>query len=248
MILTLPPPPPLVARWVLESSSTETDKEWRRRAVTTPGASAEPTSFPAPAQGEGQPEAAGLHAVTEMKEGQEEQLSRTVRDRLFGRITAEDAAERLFPLLFDGTLFQRRGARYWLRRLGAPDTILQLAVAAYRLHGGEGHLTEAASLLADQGTEAWPALRRWAERAGAEGEAFVGVVARLPNVSDAERLEALTHLGRNGDESTRSRVLEAAWAVPEDSRHALLATLASEEGPDDGVRSEARALLAEGAA
>jgi hypothetical protein len=244
MIQMLPPPPPIVARWGFESSSTESPKErLRRRAFTAPSASAEDPHFAGAQEGEDQPSAS--EATTQVNGGREELLSRTVRDRLFGRISREDAAERLFPLLFEGTLFQRRGVRYWLRRLGAPDTILQVAVATYRLHGGEDYLTEAASLLADQGAEAWPALRRWADRAGAEGEAFVGVVARLPNVPEEERLEALKQLARNGDESTRSRVLESAWALPEANQHALLSLLAT-EGPDDSVRSEARALLAEG--
>jgi hypothetical protein len=243
-----PPNPPPAIIWQIEfganKTETRTPAGWRHRVHL-----AEDQGTRQGAVRLGMPEQGRSH-FPELVRIEEnpcagEVLSQTVRDSLLGKITAEETTDRLFPLLFEGSLYDRRRAYGWLRWLGNPSAVLSAGLRAYRLYGYEGHLNEAVSLLTDLGAASWPALRRWAQRGGPESEALVDLIVTLPGVPDQERLQVLASLAMSPDESTRRRILEAVGHLPPNDGRALLSRLARSDAPEDDVKDEARELIDE---
>jgi hypothetical protein len=162
-----------------------------------------------------------------------------------GKMSAGEASDLLFPFLFEGTVHERRRVFALLRQFGAPEAILETAFRTYRLQGYEGHLNEAASLLAGFGAAAWPAIRKWAQVGGAECESLVETAFSVQGVAEAERLAGLKDLVRLGDHNTRSRALGALHVLPRTIQKDLLALMAQTGESDDPTRAEAEERLAE---
>lgn len=172
-----------------------------------------------------------------------ERINRAVREYLLRDSVSDEATERLvdtlFPLLFEGRLWERRKAYMWLKRWGTPALILNAGLRAHSLYGYEGWLAETASLLRDLGPGCWPVLMQWIKSGRPECELFVNVVAELPGTSETDRRDALVILAHNPDESTRQRVLESLPALTPGNRLKVLQALGAGTGPDDSVRTQA---------
>jgi HEAT repeat protein len=113
----------------------------------------------------------------------------------------------------------------------------------FRRHGYEARLIAAASLLAEFGSDSWPALRSFAKSGAPECEAFVGVIAGLQGVPQMDRLMTLTDLAKNPDPNTRSRVLEVLEELGLGDIRPVLEALARPEAPEDSAREAARESL-----
>ena len=141
-------------------------------------------------------------------------LARVMAQTEAGKMPPEEVADLLFPFLFEGTIHERRAVYTSLRRLATPEAILETALRTYRIQGYEGYLNEAASLLADFKSAAWPVIRKWARGGDGACESFVDAVYNVQGVSDVERLEMLKDMVRHGDHNTRYRVLESIHLLP----------------------------------
>jgi hypothetical protein len=116
--------------------------------------------------------------------------------------------EFLFPKLLSGPPARRRLVHLAIRIFGKPREILEVACEQFRIHGYEGRLIAAASLLGEFGTESWAVLREFASSGAPESEAFVELVASLEGVPTKERIDALADLARSADQGTRQRAFE----------------------------------------
>ncbi len=172
-------------------------------------------------------------------------VARVTRQREAGTMSAGEAADLLYPSLFDGTVYDRRQVFACLRKVASPEAILETALRTYRLKGYEGYLNEAASLLAGFAAAAWPAIHKWAPIGGAECESMVETAFSIKVVPDAERLAGLKDLVCRGDHNTRGRALGALHLLPAPLQKELLAAMARSGEPDDPTGEEAEARLAE---
>jgi hypothetical protein len=174
----------------------------------------------------------------------EEVLSRVAEERAAGTMAPDEAADILFPFLFEGTVYERRRVYAALRELATPEAILQTALRAHRFRGYEGYLSEAASLLADFKAAAWPTIRKWA-RLGGECEVLVSVITTIEGIAEDERRDALMDIAQGGDENARRRVLESIHILPHRARREVLQVLRGPMDPSDPVQAEAAERLAE---
>jgi hypothetical protein len=161
------------------------------------------------------------------------------------RMTPGETSDLLFPFLFDGTVSDRRKVHATLKRFATPEAILDTALRTHNLQGHECYLNEAASLLADFGAAAWPAIRRWAQLGGPICESLVETAFSVEGVPDAEYLAGLKDLISKGDHNTRSRALSALHLVPERFHRDLLIVMAVTGDRDDPSREEAQERRAE---
>ena len=170
--------------------------------------------------------------------------SRVTRQTTAGEMSAGEAADLLFPFLFDGLIYDRRSVFATLRKVATPDAILDTAFRTYRLQGHEGYLAEAASLLAGFGAAAWPAIRRWRSTAGLSARPFGnrllcrGRVGRRPTGGPGRPAQQ----GRPQHSSPSPRRLHL---LPGRIQRELLAVMARTGEPDDPSRDEARERLSE---
>jgi hypothetical protein len=172
-------------------------------------------------------------------------VSRVSQQRGDRKMTAEEAADLLFPFLFSGTVSDRRSVFAALRKVATPETILDTAFRIYRASGYEDYLNQAASLLSEFGATAWSAIRNWAQRGGAEAESLVETAFSVKGVPDADYLAGLKDLVGKGDHNTRTRALGALHMLPRQVQKELLAEMARTGEEDDPTRSEAEERLAE---
>jgi hypothetical protein len=128
-----------------------------------------------------------------------------------------------------------------LLRLGEPETLLHVALEEYHKYGNEERLALAASLLADMGARALPALRSLAQSGSPHCGMFIPVIARLHGVSVQDRLILLTALASNPNVYVRYNLLEALQALPAHETVPLLQTLSRDA--DDDIADQARAYL-----
>jgi hypothetical protein len=125
--------------------------------------------------------------------------------------------------------------------LAEPETILDVALDEYHRYGNEEHLAMAASLLADIGARALPALWALVRSGRPECEMFVPVIAHLRGVSVQSRLALLAQVASNPSTDVRYGLLEALRAFSPHHVIPLLRTL-SHDG-DTEIADEARAWL-----
>jgi hypothetical protein len=175
-------------------------------------------------------------------------VARVTRQREDGSISAGEASDLLFPFLFEGPVYEQRSVFAALRKVSTPEAILDTTLHMYRLQGYEGYLNEAASLFSTFGPVAWPAIRNWARRGGAETESLVETAFSVEGVQDAEYLAGLKDLVARGDHNTRARALGALHMLPERTQRELLLVIAETGESDDPSRDEARERLTEGLA
>jgi hypothetical protein len=159
----------------------------------------------------------------------------------FGLVSNIDATTWLFPLYVKARGSLRSRIYDVLLHFKEPDTILTTALAEYRKYGNEERLVLAASLVADIGADALPALRVLARSRSPECEIFVSVIANLRGIRLEERLEVLAEFASNPGNDVRYSLLEALRALPTDDIMPLLTTLSTDE--DEEIASEARAWL-----
>jgi hypothetical protein len=165
--------------------------------------------------------------------------------RKIGTMAAAEASDLLFPLLFVGTVSERRSVFATLRMVATPDAIFDTAFRAYGLMGYEDYLNQAASLLSAFGKAAWPTIRRWAQLGGAECESLVETAFSIEGVPDTDYLAGLKDLICKGDHNTRSRALGVLHMVPRGVQKELLTLIAHTGESDDSTRSEAEERLAD---
>jgi hypothetical protein len=192
----------------------------------------------------------GTSAAEEMTEGdfaaefktEPFEAIRTLRAFVeFGLVTKVDATKWLFPLILKARGDLREHIYEALLRWEEPDAILIAALAEYYKHGNEERLALAASLLADIGAPALPALRVLVRSGSPECEMFVSVIARLRGVSVQSRLAILAQVPANLSLDVRYSLLEALRAFAPHEEIPLLQTLSHDEDPD--IADEARARL-----
>jgi hypothetical protein len=159
----------------------------------------------------------------------------------FGLVTTVDATKWLFPLILKVRGDLRDHIYEVLLDFKEPDTLLSTALVEYRRYGNEERLVVAASLLADIGADALPALRVLARSRSPECEMFVSVIAHLGAVSLQDRLGLLAELASNPGSDVRYSLLESLRAFPSHHILPLLKTL-SKDG-DEEIASKARAWL-----
>jgi hypothetical protein len=128
-----------------------------------------------------------------------------------------------------------------LLRRGEPEILLRAALDAYHKYGNEERLALAASLLADMGARALPALQSLAQSGSPECGMFVPVIAHLHGVSVQDRLTLLAALASNPNVYVRYSLLEELQALPAHDVMPLLQTLSRDA--DDDIADEARAYL-----
>jgi hypothetical protein len=128
-----------------------------------------------------------------------------------------------------------------LLRRGEPEILLCAALDAYHKYGNEERLALAASLLADMGARALPALQSLAQSGSPECGMFVPVIAHLHGVSVQDRLTLLAALASNPNVYVRYSLLEELQALPAHDVMPLLQTLSRDA--DDDIADEARAYL-----
>jgi hypothetical protein len=172
-------------------------------------------------------------------------IERVTKQRATGRMSAGEASDLLFPFLFEGPVYERREVFAALQKVSTPEAILDTALRTHQEQGYEGYLSEAASLLSTFGAAAWPAIRKWAHRGGAEAELLVETAFTVKGVRDAEDLAGLKDLIARGDSNTRSRALGAIHMLPERFQREVLSVIAQTGEQDDPSREEARERLAE---
>jgi hypothetical protein len=122
-----------------------------------------------------------------------------------------------------------------------PDAILIAALVEYYKHGSEERLALAASLLADIGAPALPALRVLVRSGSPECEIFVPVIASLRGISVQSRLALLVHVASNVSADVRYSLLGTLQAFASHEVIPLLQTLSHDEDPD--IADEARRRL-----
>jgi hypothetical protein len=192
----------------------------------------------------------GTSAAEEMTEGdfaaefktEPFEAIRTLRAFVeFGLVTKVDATKWLFPLILKARGDLREHIYEALLRWEEPDAILIAGLAEYYKHGNEERLALAASLLADIGAPALPALRVLVRSGSPECEMFVSVIARLRGVSVQSRLAILAQVPANLSLDVRYSLLEALRAFAPHEEIPLLQTLSHDEDPD--IADEARARL-----
>jgi hypothetical protein len=159
----------------------------------------------------------------------------------FGLVSKIDATTWLFPLYVKARGSLRSRIYDVLLHFKEPDTILTTALAEYRKYGNEERLVLAASLVADIGADALPALRVLARSRSPECEIFVSVIANLRGIRLEERLEVLAEFASNPGSDVRYSLLESLRALPTDDIMPLLTTLSTDE--DEEIASEAQAWL-----
>jgi hypothetical protein len=159
----------------------------------------------------------------------------------FRLVTTVDATKWLFPLLPKAPKDLREHIYETLLHWEEPDAILIAALAEYYKHGNEERLALAASLLADIGAPALPALRVLVRSGSPECEMFVPVIARLRGVSVQSRLALLAHVASNASADVRYSLLEALRAFAPHEIVSLLQTLSCDADTD--IAGEARAWL-----
>jgi hypothetical protein len=159
----------------------------------------------------------------------------------FGLVTRVNATKWLFPLLLKVRGALREHIYETLFHWEEPDSILIAALAEYYKHGNEERLALAASLLADIGAPALPALRVLIRSGPPECEMLVSVIARLRGVSVQSRLALLAHAASNASRDVRYSLLEALRAFAPHEVIPLLRTLSHDEDTD--IAGEARAWL-----
>jgi hypothetical protein len=147
----------------------------------------------------------------------------------------------LFPLYVKARGSLRSRIYDVLLHFKEPDTILTTALAEYQKYGNEERLVLAASLVADIGTDALPALRVLARSRSPECEIFVTVIANLRGIRLEERLEVLAEFASNPGSDVRYSLLEALRALPTDAIMPLLTTLSTDA--DEEIASKAQAWL-----
>jgi hypothetical protein len=152
-----------------------------------------------------------------------------------------NATKWLFPLLLNARGDLREHIYEALLRLEEPDSLLIVALAEYYKHGNEERLALAASLLADIGAPALPALRVLIRSGSPECEMFVSVIAGLRGVSVQSRLALLAHAASNASSDVRYSLLEALRAFAPREVIPLLRTLSHDEDTD--IADEAQAWL-----
>jgi hypothetical protein len=159
----------------------------------------------------------------------------------FGLVTKVNATKWLFPLLLKARGDLRECVYGALLRLEEPDAILIVALAQYQKYGNEERLALAASLLADIGAPALPALRILVRSGRPESEMFIPIIARLRGVSVQGRLALLAHAASNASTDVRYSLLKALHAFAPHEVIALLRTLSRDE--DTEIADEARTWL-----
>jgi hypothetical protein len=159
----------------------------------------------------------------------------------FGLVTKVNATKWLFPLLLKAHADLREYIYETLLRLEEPDSILIAALAEYYKYGNEERLAMAASLLADIGAPALPALRVLVRSGRPECEMFIPIIARLRGVSVQSRLALLAHAASNASIDVRYGLLEALHVYAPHEAIPLLRTLSRDEDTD--IADEARAWL-----
>lgn len=159
----------------------------------------------------------------------------------FGLVTKVNATKWLFPLLVRTRGDLREHIYATLLVWEEPDSILIAALGEYYKHGNEERLALAASLLADIGAPALPALRVLIRSGTPECEMFVSVIAGLRGVSVQSRLAVLTQVTTNPSSDVRYRLLKGLSAFAPHEVIQLLQTLSRDEDAD--IADEAQAWL-----
>jgi hypothetical protein len=159
----------------------------------------------------------------------------------FGLVTKVDATKWLFPLIQKTRGALRDHVYETLLQWEEPDAILSAASAEYYKHGNEERLALAASLLADVGAPALPALRVLVRSGSPECEMFVSVIARLRGVSVQRRLAILAQVPANPSPDVRYSLLEVLRVFAPHEEIPLLQTLSHDQDP--AIADEARARL-----
>jgi hypothetical protein len=211
-----------------DSLAQEASNEERYWARATPGTSA----------AEGMPQ----RDFAEEFETEPFEAIRTLRVFVgFGLVTRVTATKWLFPLLLKARGDLREHIYEILLHWEEPESILIAALAEYHKHGNEERLALAASLLADIGAPALPALRVLIRSSPPESEMFVSVIAHLRGVSVQSRLAPLAQVGSNPSTDVRYSLLEALRTVAPYEIIPLLRTLSRDE--DEDIAAGARAWL-----
>jgi hypothetical protein len=159
----------------------------------------------------------------------------------FDLVTKVNATKWLFPLLPKTRGDLREHIYETLLRLEEPDSILIVALGEYDKYGNEERLAIAASLLADIGEPALPALRILVRSDRPECEMFIPIIAHLRGVSVQSRLALLAHAASNPSPDVRYSLLEALRAFSPHEVMPLLRALSRDEGTD--IADEARTWL-----
>ena len=159
----------------------------------------------------------------------------------FGLVTKVNATKWLFPLLPKAHKDLREHIYETLLHWEEPDSILIAALAEYYKHGNEERLALAASLLADIGAPALPALRVLVRSGSPECQMFVPVIARLRGISVQSRLALMAYIASNASADVRYSLLEALRAFASHEVMPLLQTLSCDADTD--IATEARTWL-----
>jgi hypothetical protein len=125
-----------------------------------------------------------------------------------------------------------------LTQTSTPEAIVRTAFAEYDRTGREAFLLHAAALLETFAKEAWQALLRVARSGRPETELFLGLIARCPEVTNAERTSAFGILATHPSPAVRLGLLEHLPALGPDNERALLRDLALGD-PDPDIKAEA---------
>jgi hypothetical protein len=121
-----------------------------------------------------------------------------------------------------------------------PRAIVQGALAASETSGPDV-LRAAAGLLEHYASDAWPTLERLASSNRRECRYFVRQTAVCEGISEALRVQAMTHLARNSDSDTRSEVVEALESGLLTDAAPVWRVLAT--APEESIRSLAASRL-----
>jgi hypothetical protein len=113
-----------------------------------------------------------------------------------------------------------------------PEMLLSVALSEYEQHGNQERLALAASLLADMGSLALPALHALVQSESPHCGMFVPVIAHLQGVSMQNRLSLLETLTSNPDVYVRYSLLDEISSLPNDDARPLLQILSHDIDPD----------------
>jgi hypothetical protein len=152
-----------------------------------------------------------------------------------------EVARQLFSSLIKARGDRRDRIYEALLHLAEPEIILDVALDEYHRYGNEERLAMAASLLADIGAPALPALRILVSSGRPDCEMFIPIIARLRGVSVQSRLALLAQVASNTSTDVRYGLLEALRAFAPHEVIPLLRTLSRDEDTD--IADEARAWL-----
>jgi hypothetical protein len=125
--------------------------------------------------------------------------------------------------------------------LEEPDAILIVSLAEYHKHGNEEWLAMDASLLANIGAAALPALRVLVRSGSRQCEMFVPMIGHLHGLSVQSRLTLMAQVTANPSTDVRYSLLEALRAFSPHDAIPLPRTLSHDE--DEGIADETRAWL-----